>query len=77
MEKKKKITNILPSKTSESAYRGGIPIKTPTSAPRKETIGISNQAKIQQLHQEKGKFPATEIGKVKTYTPEVQLHVIP
>ena len=36
-----------------------------------------NQAKIQQLHQEKGKFPKMNIEEIKVDTPEAQPHVIP
>ena len=35
-----------------------------------------NQAKIQQLHQEKWKFSKIKIGSIKVGTPETQPHVI-
>ena len=38
---------------------------------------IFNQAKIQQLHQEKGKLSKMRIEEIKVNTPEVQPHVIP
>ena len=71
------IKTIHQCKTSEGAYREGIPIGNPTSAPRKNPIKIFNQAKIQQLHQEKGKHPKMKIGKIKADTTEEQTHVIP
>ena len=40
-------------------------------------IKIINQAKIQLLHQEKGKMPKMKIGKIKADTPEAHTHVIP
>ena len=49
---------------------------TPTGSCKKN-IKIFNQPKIQQLHQEKGKFLKMEIGTIKTDTPESQPHVIP
>ena len=45
--------------------------------PSKNPIKIFSLAKIQQLHQEKGKSPKIKGGKIKVDTPEAQLHVIP
>ena len=47
------VKSICQCRTYEGAYSGGIPRVTPTSASSKKTIKIFNQAKIQQLHQEK------------------------
>ena len=45
--------------------------------PAKTLIKIFNQAKIQQLHQEKGKLPKIKIGEIKADTLEAHTHVIP
>ena len=40
-------------------------------------VEIFSQAKIQQLHQEKGVFKKIGIGEIKADTPKPQPHVIP
>ena len=55
------------------AFFGVIPRGDPTSAP----IEKFYQAKIQQLHQEKGKLQKTNMGKIKADKPELQTHVVP
>ena len=40
-------------------------------------MNIFNPENIQQLHQEKGKFPKMKTVKIKADTPEAQPHVLP